>query len=160
MIDANHYEIEFEGRLHKFLQNQPELADYAFVTKVYRCSAYAQLITDYNRFGRVCVGFKANNSAPPDGTTPTVIQSTGSEPAWQCFSQTGSWSTSAYNPSVNLYTPLATLRQIRPISPTTGFRNLLPPAIADTDDMDNYIPPWGELDEKGEDLDYDDSTDD
>jgi hypothetical protein len=157
MIDANHHEIEFEGRLHKFLQNKSELADKAVVTKVYRCSAYAQIVTECGRSGRIYVGLKANSNSVPSGTTPTMMSSGSAEVhhMWKTFSQTGNWCTGNYHPSPP-YTPLATLRQIRPKEPTSGFRDLIPPAISDDEEMDNYIPSWGELDEEGNEIDPED----
>jgi hypothetical protein len=152
MADANHHEIEFEGRLHRFLQDQPELADSAVVTKVYQCSAYAQLITDHGQSGQVYVGFKAGN---PTDAVPTAASSAGVEQAWQTFSQTGQWSTGIHHASTPPYTPLATIRQIRPKEPTMGFRDPIPPEITDTSEMENYIPPWGELDEEGDEIDPD-----
>jgi len=137
MIDANHHEIAFEGRLYKFIQNQKYLADNVFVTKVYRCSAYAQLITERGKHGRA------------------VVSSAGNDLAWRSFSQTGHWVTGMYHPSLP-YTPLATLRQIKPRQPSTGYRNLFSPAIEGTEDMENYVPPWDELDEEGEEVVYDD----
>jgi hypothetical protein len=152
MIEANHHEIKFEGRLHKFIQNRPELADKAFVTKVYRCSAYAQLITDYGQSGRVCVGFKATPATVPTAE-PSGSVALG-EDVWQTISQAGAWNTGIYHPSA-LYTPLVTLRQITPKEPTTGYRDRLPPAITDEQEMEDYIPPWGELDEEGDEVDPD-----
>lgn len=154
MIDATHHEIEFEGRLHKFLQNQANLADNAFVTKVYHCSAYAQLITDHGQSGKVHIGFKADMI--PTGAESTSVPPTAFDQAWQTFSQTGHWSTGIYHPSPPSYMPLATIRQIRPKEPTLGFRDPIPPAIMDKDEMENYIPPWGELDEEGDEIDPDD----
>jgi hypothetical protein len=155
MIDANHHEIAFEGRLHRFIQDKPELADKAIVTKVYRCSAYAQLITDHGQSGQIYVGFKAGDSAPA-GTSPTVISSAGVDQAWQTFSQVGNWITGRYQSTPPPYTPLATLRQIRPKEPTIGYRDIISPEISDDDEMANYILPWGELDEQGAEIDPDD----
>lgn len=155
MIDANHHEIEFEGRLHKFIQNQPLLADKAFVTKVYRCSAYAHLITEHGQSGRVCVGFKPSSSNAAIPTITPLESSTQANETWQTIGEAGTWTTGSYHPSPPLYTPLATLRQITPKEPTTGYRDRLPPEITDDQEMEDYIPPWGELDEQGDEIDPD-----
>jgi hypothetical protein len=149
MIDANRHEIKFEGRLHRFIQNLPDLADMAVVTKVYRCSAYAQLITSEGQSGQVYAGFKGHNSTPstPNSSATSVI-----ERAWQTFSQTGNWNTGTHLSS-SLYTPLVTIRQIRPKGPTTGYRDPIPPEITDEDEMQDYILPWGDLDEHGDEID-------
>jgi len=156
MIDSNHHEIKFEGRLHKFIQDKPELADNAFVTKVYRCSAYARLITDQGRTGQIYVGFKPNGD--PDSTPPiaTTSSSIGAAQVWQAFSEAGDWGTGTYHPSPPPYTPLVTIRQITPKEPSSGFREPIPPPIADADEMQDYILPWGDLDEEGEEVDPDD----
>jgi len=156
MINANHHEIKFEGRLHKFIQNEPELADKAVVTKVYRCSAYAQLVTEYGQTGQVYVGFKANNDSTPPPQSSTTKSSAVVDQAWQTFSQAGNWSTGAGHHLHDLYTPLATIRQIRPKGPTTGYRDPIPPEITDEEEMKDYILPWGDLDEQGDEIDYDD----
>jgi len=156
MIDANHHEIKFEGRLHKFIQNLPDLADKAFVTKVYRCSAFAQLITELGHSGQAYVGFKANSNSGPATPNSTGSSTSIVDQAWQTFSQAGSWNTGQYHPSRPIYTPLVTIRQIRPKGPSTGFRDPLPPEIKDEDEMKDYILPWGDLDEDGEELYPDD----
>jgi len=150
MIDASRHQIIFEGRLHKFIQNLPHLTDKAFVTKVYRCSAYALLLTEYGRFGKVYVGFRSNDDST-SATTPA-----GGDRAWQTYSPTGIWNIGTYQPSAAPYTPLVTLKQIRPKESTMGFRDWLPPEITDTEEMRNYIPPWGDLDEHGDELYPDD----
>jgi hypothetical protein len=151
MIGAHHHELRFEGRLHKFIQNLPQLADTAVVTKVYRCSAYAQLVTNKGQTGQVYAGFKVNSPA----TTPnsTASSSSAVDRAWQTYSQTGDWNTGTYPPSEPLYTPLVTIRQIRPKGPTTGFRDPIPPPITDEEEMQDYILPWGDLDENGDEID-------
>lgn len=154
MIDANHHEIAFEGRLHKFIQNKPELADKAFVTKVYHCSAYAQLVTDYGQSGQVYVGYKTSDSTPtftPAGSASDL--GAGAERRWLTSTHPGKWTTGAIQNAPAAYTPLVTLRQITPKEPTLGFRDRLPPEITDDQEMQNYIPPWGELDEQGEEID-------
>jgi hypothetical protein len=150
MIDANRHEIKFEGRLHRYIQNLPELADKAVVTKVYRCSAYAQLITNEGQSGQVYAGFKGNNSAPstPNSSAASVVDRT-----WQTYSQTGNWNTGTHPLSSSLYTPLVTIRQIRPKGPTSGYRDPIPPEITDEDEMQDYILPWGDLDEHGDEID-------
>jgi hypothetical protein len=156
MIDANHHEIRFEGRLHRFIQNKPEVADKAFVTKVYRCSAYARLITEHGRSGQIYVGYKANIDSTSTTSIATSTSSTGAAQAWQVFSDAGNWSTGPYHPSPPAYTPLVTIRQITPKEPASGFREPIPPAIADADEMQDYILPWGDLEEDGEEVDPDD----
>lgn len=156
MINANHHEMKFEGRLHKFIQNLPELADKAVVTKVYRCSAYAQLVTEYGQSGQVYVGFKANHNSRPDTPNSATKSLPVVDDVWQTFSQAGNWNTGKYHPSHDLYTPLATIRQIRPKGPATGYRDPLPPPITDEEEMRDYILPWGDLDEHGIEVDDDD----
>jgi len=152
MIDANLHEIEFEGRLHRFIQNKPELADKAVVTKVYKCSAYARLVTDHGRSGQVFVGFKPTNSAPVAPSVTSSDSITTADEAWLTISHAGTWNTGTYDP-LPLYTPLVTLRQITPKEPSIGYRDRMPPEITDTQDMEDYIPPWGELDEQGDEVD-------
>jgi hypothetical protein len=156
MIDANHHEIKFEGRLHRFIQNKPEVADKAFVTKVYRCSAYARLITEHGRSGRTYVGFNTNIDSTSTTSIATSTSSTGAAQVWQVLSEAGNWSTGSYHPSPPAYTPLVTIRQITPKEPASGFREPIPPAIADADEMQDYILPWGDLEEDGEEVDPDD----
>jgi len=157
MIDANHHEMKFEGILHKFIQNLPDLADKAFVTKVFRCSAYAQLITEVGQSGQAYVGFKAGDNSTPNSTTNSIASSSaGVDRAWQTFSQTGKWNTGTYHPSPPPYTPLVTLRQIRPKGPASGYRDPIPPPITDEEEMRDYILPWGDLGEDGEELYPDD----
>jgi len=153
MINANHHEITFEGRLHKFIQNLPELADKAVVTKVYRCSAYAQLVTDHGKSGQVYAGFKDNNNSAPSTPNSAASSSSGVDQAWQTFSHIGNWNTGAHPSSSSLYTPLVTIRQIRPKGPTTGYRDPIPPPITDEEEMQDYILPWGDLDEHGDEID-------
>jgi len=153
MIDAIRCEIEFEGRLLKFLQEHPELAEKAVVTKLYLCSAYAQLITEYGQFGQVYAGFKGSNSTP--GSTPIESASdvdTGGGPSW-LTSTRPAWHIGKHCSSHRPYTPLVTLRQITPKEPANGYRDALPPEITDEQQMDDYIPPWGELDEQGDEID-------
>jgi len=119
MIDTTLREIEFEGRLIRFIEPKPELTDKAFVTKVYRCSAYAQLITSHRQSGQVYVGFEDSNSAPIS-TSGTSISSVTADHAWQTFSP-DTWITGIYHPSTP-YTPLVTLRQLKAKEPTVGFR--------------------------------------
>jgi len=157
MINANHHEIAFEGRLHRLIQDKRELVDKAIVTKVYRCSAYAQLLTDHDRSGKIYVGFDAGDSeSVPAGTSPTVIASAGVDQAWQTFSQIGNWITGRYQSTPPPYTPLATLRQISPKDPTVGYRDLISPENPDIEEMADYVLPWGELDGHGAEIDPDD----
>jgi hypothetical protein len=156
MIDANHHQIKYEGRLHKYIQNLPDLADKAFVTKVFKCSAYAQLITEQGQSGQVYVGFKANNNSGPMSLDSTTSSSSDLDRSWLTFSQAGSWNTGQYHPIQQLYMPLVTIRQIRPKGPTTGYRDPLPPPITDEEEMRDYILPWGDLGENGEELYPDD----
>jgi hypothetical protein len=165
MIDANHHEIEFEGILHRFIQDKPAVADKAFVTKVYRCSAFARLLTDYGQTGQVYVGFNGNtNTTPSSSTTPTPTPTptpsgsasdvgSGVNRQWLTSSQPGTWTTGRYSDGPPHYTPLATLRQITPKDPTIGYRDAMPPVITDKREMEDYIPPWGELDEQGDEVD-------
>ena len=159
MIDANHHEIEFEGRLHKFIQTKPDMVDKAFVTKVYRCAAFAQLLTDYGQSGRVYAGFKGNtNATPSSSTTPTPSGSASDVGSavnreWVTSSQPGTWTTGRRSDGPRPYTPLATLRQITPKEPSIGYRDAMPPVITDEREMEDYIPPWGELDEQGDEVD-------
>jgi hypothetical protein len=155
MINANRHEIEFEGCLHNFIRDKSELAKKAFVTKVYRCSAYARLITDRGRSGQVYVGFKGNNFIAAD-TTPTLVSSDGVDQAWQTVSHAGDWITGRYQAMPPPYTPLATLRQISPKGPTTGYRNMTLPETSDEEGMEDYVLPWGTLDEEGNEFDPDD----
>jgi len=154
MINANHHEIRFEGLLHKFIRNEPELADKAFVTKVYKCAAYARLVTEPEQAGEIYVGYKADNSG--EQPSPASSANSGTEGPWVTFSQTGDWTTGTYCADRPSYTPLVTLRQIMPKESANGFRDSLPPAIADEDEMKDYILPWGDLDEQGEEEDPDD----
>lgn len=163
MINANHWEIENEGVLHRFLQKQPDLADKAIVTKVYKCSAYAQLVTEYGQKGPFYVGFKPNLT--PKTTPQTSVNSflsSSSDPSimveqlWQTHPQTANWNMGPYDPSQRLYSPLATLRQVTPKEPSLGYRDKLPPPITDDQEMEDYIPPWAELDERGEEIEDDD----
>lgn len=170
MINANQYEIANEGILHRFIQNQPQLTDKAIVTKVYRCSAYAQLVTEYGQKGQFYVGFKSN--ASPNATRSVTLDpsvnlylTSSSNPGiavpqlWQTVPQTANWNMGPYDPSQRLYSPLATLRQITPKEPTLGYRDKLPPPITDEQVMEDYIPPWAELDEQGEEIQDDDDDD-
>jgi hypothetical protein len=156
MIGAAHHELKYEGCLHRFLQTKPQLADKAVVTKVYKCNAYARLITETGRTGEVYVGFKANIS--PSSSAASGINSTAEfDQLWQTFSDAGVWTTGTrVAPDQSEFTPLVTLRQIMPKDPASGFRDPLPPPIADEDEMRDYIPPWGELDEEGNEIDEDD----
>jgi hypothetical protein len=153
MIDVNYHEINFEGRLHKFIQNIPELAEKAFVTKLYRCSTYARLVTDYGQCGEVYIGFRANTKSAPTVSATTAAPSHPVIERWETFSQLGNWTTGVYHPFDPPYTPLATLRQITPKGPVNGFRDSIPPDVTDEEEMKDYIPPWGELDERGDQID-------
>jgi hypothetical protein len=155
MIDANHHELKFEGRLHRFMQNQLHLADKAVVTKVYKCNAYARLITEAGQTGEIYVGFKANRS-PSSSAASSADAIPEFDQLWQTSSSAGAWITGTCIVDQEQFTPLVTLRQIMPREPTTGFRDPLPPPIADEDEMRDYIPPWGELDEEGNEIDEDD----
>jgi len=152
MINPNLHEIKYEGCLHKLIQEDPDLADKAIVTKVYRCSAYARLITDRGRSGQVYVGFKASNTTPVD-TLPTVISAAGVDQSWQTSSQSGTWTTGMFH-STPSYTPLATLRQITPKAPAVGYRDDM--EMPDDEEMETYRLPWGELDDKGDEIDPND----
>jgi hypothetical protein len=154
MIDSNHHELKFEGRLHRFIQNKPELGDKAFVTKVYECSAYARLITECGQAGQIYVGFKGNGDFT-SSTSAINISSDRVVQEWRTFSQAGDWSTGIYHPTPK-YTPLATLRQVIPKAPAVGYRDPIPPEIVDADEMPDYIPPWGDLDEQGDEIDPED----
>lgn len=163
MIDANQYEITNEGILHRFVQNKPDLADKAIVTKVYRCSAFAQLITEHGENGPFYVGFRSN--MPPKNTSQNSISSSLTSPSdssimleqlWQTYPQSANWNMGPYDASQRLYSPLATLRQVTPKQPTLGYRDKLPPPITDDQVMEDYIPPWAELDERGEEIKDDD----
>lgn len=150
MINANRYEIANEGKLHRLIQDQPKLADKAIVTKVYQCSAYAQLLTESGQTGEFHVGFKSNpahyNAAETDPRRVAI------EKDWHTFPSTANWRTGSGDPSKRPYSPLVTLRQIRPKAPTLGYREQIPSKIADDNNMDNFIPPWAELDEMGEEI--------
>jgi hypothetical protein len=150
MIDANRHELEFEGRLHRFIQDKPEVVEKAFVTKVYYCSAYAQLITDYGQSGQVYVGFKGSNSTPT--ATPAVSASDASNGVNPTWLTSGTWTTGKYCAWPPPYTPLATLRQVTPKEPAKGYRGSSLPEIPDDQEMEDYIPPWCELDEQGDEI--------
>ena len=119
MIDANLHEFEFEGRLHKLLQDAPNLADKAFVTKVYHCFAYAQFLSEYGQSGQVYVGFKGGNSTR---TGKPALSTFDVDHAWLTSSQGWTWNTGKYYSVIPPYTPLVTLRQIAPQMPSTGYR--------------------------------------
>jgi len=165
MINANQWEIENEGVLHRFIQNQQDLADKAIVTKVYKCSAYAQLITEYRQTGSFYVGFKPNTTtsvkSTPQSSVNSFMSSTSDtsemvEQLWLTYPQSASWNMGPYDPSQRLYSPLATLRQITPKEPSLGYRDKAPPPITDNQEMEDFIPPWAELDERGEEIEDDD----
>lgn len=163
MINANLLEVEHEGILLRFLQGIPALADKAILTKVYRCSSFSQLVTELGQTGPFYIGFKPNDSTSAASSiyhpSETISQGPNFAHAqvWRTFPNNAThWNTGGYDPTQRLYSPLATLRQIRPKAPTLGFRSRLPPPIADNDAMDAFIPPWGELDEQGEEMDGDD----
>jgi hypothetical protein len=154
MINPKLHELQYEGRLQAFLQTKPELIDKAFVTKVYRCSTYALLITN-GHSGQVYVGFKAETPGP----TPTIQVGAGVSGNWQMSSQ--GWSTGKYHALRCPYSPLATLRQVEAKQPISTFRESfpLPEGYTDTVQMADYIPPWGELDENGMEIDVDKDDD-
>ena len=112
MINANHHEVKFEGRLHRYIQNIPELADKAIMTKVYKCPAYAQLLTD-GQPCQVMVGFKADIPGLGAGVNQWKISGN--------WTTAGNWTT-GYSPANYLYSPLATLKHNRPQGPKTGYR--------------------------------------
>jgi hypothetical protein len=151
MIDPVLQEFEFEGRLRPFILSKPEFIDKAIVTKVYRCATFARLLTN-GHIGQVYVGFRAGAPLP----TPVPVEaSAGIENLWKVYSQVGDWSTGKYDPAQYQYSPLVKLRQVRPEIPTDGWRGPLPPPITDPDreGMMDYFPPWGELNDKGRDVD-------
>jgi hypothetical protein len=156
MIDSNRSEMKFEGRLHRYIQGIPELADKAFVTKAYKCSAYARLVTESGQSGEIHVGFKghSNRGSPSATNIDTPPVGIDVDQSWQTFSQAGDWTT-GISPAERVYTPLVTLRQIMPKDPSNGFRDPLPPKINDEDEMKDYILPWGDLDEEGVEIDED-----
>lgn len=160
MIDANQYEIANEGILHRFVQNKPDLADKAIVTKVYRCSAFAQLITEHGEKGPFYVGFRSNMSPQNSISSSSLTSPSNSgimvEQLWQTYPQSANWNMGPYDASQRLYSPLATLRQVTPKQPSLGYRDRLPPPITDDQDMEDYMPPWAELDERGEEIGDDD----
>jgi len=159
MIDANQYEITNEGILHRFVQNKPDLADKAIVTKVYRCSAFAQLITEHGEKGPFYVGFRSTMS-PKNSVSSSLMSSSNSsvmlEQPWQTCPQSSNWNMGPYDASQRLYSPLATLRQVTPKQPSLGYRDRLPSPITDDQDMEDYMLPWAELDERGEEFEDDD----
>jgi hypothetical protein len=151
MIDPTLHEFEYEGRLRPFIIARPDLKDKVFVTKVYRCSTFALLLTN-GKAGRTYVGFKVGGPVP---VAPPVNVGAGLEGTWKVHSQSGTWSTGTYDHNKYPYTPLATLRQAIPTVPAEGWREALPLPFTDPDreGMVTYYPPWGELDEEGIDLD-------
>jgi len=158
MIDPVLKEFRYEGRLRPFILSHPEFIDKAFVTKVYRCSTFARLLTNGRR-GQIYVGFSAGVPLP----VPVLVEvGAGIEQAWKVYSQIGDWSTGKYKPGEIQYAPLAKLRQVRPEVPTDGWRGPMPPPITDPDTqgMMDYFPPWGELNEKGRDVDDEEEVED
>jgi hypothetical protein len=160
MIDPILHEFNFEGRLCTFIkEHRSDLREKAFVTKVYKCSTYALLLTD-GQAGQIWVGFKA--SVPLPAGVPAKVGA-GTEHTWKVQNQLGSWTTGKYTPGQHLYVPLATLRQVIPEIPAVGWRDALPPPLSDLDKegMVDFYPPWGALNEDGSVFESDgpDSTD-
>jgi hypothetical protein len=163
MIDPKLYEFRYEGRLQAFIQTKPELVEKAFVTKVYRCSTYALLITD-GHSGHVYVGFKADTLGPAAAIELATEVSRNWQVSGNWHTSSHGWSTGTYHASCHPYSPLATLRQVEAKEPVGAFRQgFLPPELEmDTDKMQmaNYILPWAVLDENGREIDVDKDEDD
>jgi hypothetical protein len=127
----------------------------AIVTKIYRCTTFARLLTNGHP-DQICVGFSA--TAPLSVPVPAQLGA-GLENVWKVYSQVG-WSPGNYDPAVYQYSPLAKLRQARPENMSSGWRGPPPTPITDPDrqGMMAYYPLWGEINEKGRDIDDENKT--
>jgi len=158
LIDPVLVEIAYEGNLHRFLIKHKELRDKALVTQLYKCTTYAALLTNGEK-GEAYAGFHADSSLPAQMTTGR-----GGTVTWSTQCETGTWHTGIYEPGKYRYTPLCTLRSIRPRE-WGKIRGA--PKVDNPDDIDvmlDYYPPWNDLEADGtensdEEGNYDDDDD-
>src|ERR1700690_4306002 len=145
LIDPVLVKLANEGSMKIAITNKEELRNKAIVTKLFKSSSYAILLTN-GESGDAHIGFKLG--APPAHA--------GADVSWLKHSDVGSWSTGWHNPAGEVeYFPLATLQAMRPIKPAVGYRAtevVTQEEIAQMDMLD-FAPPWGDLDKNGLDMD-------
>ena len=133
----------------------------ALITQMYKCTSYALLLTNGSK-GSSYVGFKFGAPAPIPSPAP-ITASMSPSYEWKVHGESGSWSTGLYEKDNYKYTPLVTLRSIREMKWTGGFRghpDTHHRAANGVEKIPDCYPPWSDLDENGEEIVDDDSSDD